>query len=97
MTEAAGLTSDDGKFGPTDGLPLLQAFQCGHLDSAEVRGFILPLQVADLEAAVPPALCPVQGEAVLVILMSERLACTVDKFPMEMVPSPGYTHSGILG
>lgn len=98
MAGAVGLTCGDGEFGPFDGLPeLLAESQCGQPDSAEVLSFILFPQVRDSEEAAPLALCPVQEEAVLEILMGERRACVVDELSIEVFPSPGYSHFGILG
>lgn len=97
MAGAAGLTSGDGEFGPFEGLCHLLAFLCDHPDSAEVVTCILSPQVGDPEGALPLALCPVQGEAVFIILMDVQRDCVVDELAMEVFPSPGYTHFGITG
>lgn len=69
----------------------------GQLHSAEVKTLVLPLQVRDLKGAVTQALCPVQGEPVLELLMDEMRGRAVDGLPMEMFPSPGYIHAEIAG
>lgn len=95
---AAGLTVSDGEFGPTDGLQHLPSVSlCGQLDSAEVPTLVLPPQLRDLEGAIPPAPCPVQGEPILKILMDETRAQVVDELPMKIFPSPKYVHIGIPG
>lgn len=88
----------DGEVGPRDGLPVyLVMILEGQVHSAEVRTLVLPPQVRDLEGAVTPVLCPVQGEPVLEILMDVRRGRVVDESPMELFPSPGYTHAENTG
>lgn len=55
------------------------------------------VQVQDFEDSGCLTLCPVQGEPVLEMLMYERSVGIVDVFPMELLPSPGYTHFWICG
>ena len=94
----AGLTGGDGEIGPIDGLPHLFAIcLCDQLHPAEVHRLVLPPQVWDLEGAGLRRLSPVQGEPVLEMLMDKQRGCVVDELPMEVFPSPGYSHVGILG
>lgn len=95
---AAGLTVGYGEFGPLAGLPhLLAIFSCFHLDPAKVYILILLPQVQYLQGARLLTLWQVQGDPVLVVLMEGRPSTVVDELPMELCPSQGHTHSGILG
>lgn len=98
LTRERGLTGGDDEVGPRDALPVyLAMIPGGQVDSAEVHTLVLPPQVRDLEEAAPPVLCPVQREPVLEILMDERWSHVVDGLPMEVYPSPGYSHAENTG
>lgn len=79
----------DGECGPLNGLPLLYAFLCIQLDSAEVSGLVLLRQVPDSEGARILTLSPVQKQPAFVILVGESWGRVVEKWPVEVLPSPG--------
>ena len=92
-----GLTWDvfsltDGELGPFDRLKNLPALCCFQTNLAEVHSLILLFKVQDFEDSGCLRLCPVQDKPVLEMLMDETRGRVVDKFPMEVLPSPENHH-----